>query len=152
MVKFGRGLKECVEQYAPKKQRVVYELSSFKFHPVVFTPGYSYILYGPSGVGKTSYMRSLLPTALFVSHMDDLGRFEATVHEAIVFDDMSFTHLPRTAQIHIVDFDDDRSLHIRYKTAFIPAGTRKFFTSNFEDIFDLADAAIARRVRRINIK
>lgn len=151
MVKYGKGLREAIVALQPKRQRVVYELESFSFHPLEFADGFSYIVYGESGVGKTSYMRSRFPTALMVSHMDDLTRFEPSVHEAIVFDDMSFTHLPRTAQIHLVDFDDDRSIHVRYQTAFIPAGTRKFFTSNFVDIFDLSDPAIARRVKTVNV-
>lgn len=105
-------------------------------------------MWGPSGVGKTSYLRSRFPNALWVTHIDDLGTFDSAIHtDGIIFDDMSFTHLPRTAQIHLVDMDDDRSIHIRYGTATIPAGTQKFFTSNVREIFDLNDAAIARRVR-----
>lgn len=79
-----------------------------------------------------------------VSHMDQLKDYDATVHDGILFDDMSFKHMPRTAQIHIADMDDDRYIHIRYATAYIPKGTLKIATTNVRDIFD-DDAAIKRR-------
>lgn len=107
----------------------------------------SHVFWGPPGTGKTEYAKFLLPKALFVTHMDDLGRFDAKVYDGIIFDDMSFTHLPREAQIHLVDFDNPRSIHVRYKVANIPAGTVKIFTTNVEQgqIF-LGDGAILRRV------
>jgi hypothetical protein len=83
--------------------------------------------------------------------MDDLGNFDIANHTGIVFDDMCFKHLPRTAQIHLVDQDDDRSIHIRYTTAFIPAGTPKVFTSNTPDIFEVHDEAIDRRIHIVHL-
>lgn len=107
------------------------------------------IFWGESGIGKTSFCKALYPGALMVSHMDDLRHFKSDEHTAIIFDDMDFKHFPRNSQIHIVDSDDDRSIHCRYDCAFIPAGTRKLFTTNENggNIFDLKDAAIKRRVK-----
>lgn len=108
----------------------------------------SVIFWGEAGIGKTEFAKQLLPKALFVSHMDDLALFEVGVHEGIIFDDMDFTHFPRTSQIHVVDFDNVRSIHIRYAVARIPARTPKIFTTNtpFGKIFDINDAAIRRRI------
>jgi hypothetical protein len=89
---------------------------------------------------------------LVVSHIDDLGDFDASRHDGIVFDDMSFAHLPREAVIHLVDWDLDRSIHIRYKRALIPARTRKIFTSNktfYENFPADPSGAIRRRISRI---
>lgn len=107
----------------------------------------SHIFWGPPGSGKTEYAKFLLPKALFVTHMDDLGKFDATVYSGIIFDDMSFLHLPREAQIHLVDFDNPRSIHVRYKVANIPSGTLKIFTTNVVrgEIFTF-DGAINRRL------
>ncbi len=107
------------------------------------------ILWGSSGIGKTSYAKALLPKALMVSHMDDLRHFKPGEHDGIIFDDMDFKHLPRTSQIHLVDTDDTRSIHCRYDVASIPAGTKKIFTTNEHEgnIFLLSDSAIRRRVK-----
>jgi len=89
----------------------------------------------------------MMPTALFVTHMDDLLKFDAGQHEGIIFDDMSFLHLHREGQIHLVDVEQPRSIHCRYSAANIPANTPKIVTTNNEGgkVVDLFDAAIKRR-------
>lgn len=104
----------------------------------------SQVIVGPSGYGKTEYAKALLPKALFVSHMDELAGLNEE-HEGIIFDDMSFEHLPRTAQIHLVDQDNGRAIHIRYTVANIPAKVKKIFLTNTPNIFTF-DPAINRRV------
>ena len=112
----------------------------------------SQILWGASGTGKTSYALSLYPQALLVSHMDDLTRYNPELHSAIVFDDMSFVHLPRQAQIHLVDQDHPRSIHVRYQVATIPANTIKIFTCNdINGAIFLEDPAIDRRIEKHHI-
>lgn len=109
----------------------------------------SHIFWGEAGCGKTIYALQLMPKALFVTHMDDLVQFDATEHDGIIFDDMSFDHLHREAQIHIVDIDFPRSIHVRYQVAHIPPNTKKIFTTNKQDgaIFLTEDLAIKRRIK-----
>jgi len=104
----------------------------------------SVVMIGPSGVGKTQWALGHFRNALFVTHTDDLLRFQEDVHDGIIFDDMNFTHMPRTCQIHLVDWDQPRSIHCRYSVARIPKHTKKIFTCN-EYCFT-TDAAIRRRV------
>ena len=104
------------------------------------------VLHGESGVGKTTLAFYLLPGALWVTHMDDLPKFDPREHTGIIFDDMAFKHLPRESQIHLVDYDHPRTIHIRYTTATIPAKTRKIFCCNYPGELFLDDPAIARRV------
>lgn len=145
-LRYHSGIDKMLKVLAPQKDLVGYPLESFSFS-IEFEEGYSHIIVGPSGCGKTSYARSRFPKALMVSHKDDLLKFDKDVYQAIIFDDMSFSHEPRTAQIHLVDQDDDRSIHCRYSTAFIPAGTIKIFTTNVTEIFDISDPAIKRRIK-----
>lgn len=145
-MRYHTGIDKMLKVLAPQKDLTGFPLDSFKFQ-VEFEEGYSHIMVGPSGCGKTSYARSAFPKALLVSHKDDLLKFDKDIYSAIIFDDMSFAHEPRTSQIHLVDQDDDRSIHVRYSTALIPAGTVKIFTTNVLDIFDLSDPAIKRRVK-----
>ena len=111
-------------------------------------PHKSLIIVGDSGIGKTTWAKREAPKpALFVTHMDSLKLFDTNEHKSIIFDDMSFIHLPREAQIHLLDRDDVRSIHVRYGTATIPAGTVKIFTTNNPEIF-LNDPAIIRRINK----
>lgn len=70
-------------------------------------------------------------------------------HKSIIFDDVDFNHYPRTAQIHLCDFDNARDIHVRYGTAHIPAGIAKVFTCNEWPLS--SDPAVMRRVKRINV-
>jgi hypothetical protein len=105
------------------------------------------ILSGPSGLGKSSLAQALMPTALFCSSADQLKEFDPRRHEGIIFDDMNFLHWPRESQIHLVDFDFPRSIHLRYRNALIPKNTPKIFTTNLNPlgILNCADPAIRRR-------
>jgi len=110
------------------------------------------VLRGPSGCGKTTWAKINAPKpALFVSHIDQLKKFRPNFHKSIVFDDVSFTHFPRTSQIHLVDFDNPRAIHCRHAVASIPAGVHKIFTCN-EWPVDLNDEAISRRVQRYTVQ
>lgn len=105
------------------------------------------LIVGDSGVGKTTWAKQTIPKpCLFVSHIDDLRRFKVSYHVSILFDDVSIMHMPETAQIHITDQENPRSIHCRYGTARIPAGTIKIFTCNTVPV-DLNSPAISRRVQ-----
>lgn len=111
--------------------------------------GGSFVLVGPSGCGKTTWALRVAPKpALLVSHMDDLKKLSCE-HKSIIFDDMDFQHMPRTAQIHLVDQDCPRSIHCRHTTATIPAKTPKIFTANTFPF--ITDPAVQRRIRTLTI-
>lgn len=112
---------------------------------------FSIILQGPPNIGKTTLVLDLFPNALIVSHMDDLKTL-TTKHEAIIFDDMSFSHLPTSGRIHLLDLALPRSVHARYRCVTIPAKMPRIFTTNVADLMinpvvDTMDqqAAIRRR-------
>jgi len=111
------------------------------------------VLKGPSGCGKTTWAKIHAPKpTLFCSHMDQLKKFIPGFHKSIIFDDVSFTHIPRVAQIHLLDFDNPRAIHCRHTIATIPAGVHKIFTCN-EWPVTRGDQAIERRMRcfQVNI-
>lgn len=107
------------------------------------------LLIGPSGIGKTTWAkREATKPALFVSHIDDLKKVTIEV-KCVIFDDMDFTHWPRTSQIHLVDSDNARTINVRYGTVHLPAGLQKIFTANSRPF--LIDEAIERRLYTINL-
>lgn len=114
--------------------------------------GKSLWIKGPSGIGKTTWaLKWCKKPCLFVTHMDTLQEFQPAFHMSIVFDDMNFQHLPRSAQIHLLDSDCPRQIHIRYKTVTLPPRVQKIFLSN-DDIFSWrGDDAITRRINKVFI-
>lgn len=107
------------------------------------------IIVGETGIGKTTFAKNIIPKpALMVSHIDDLRKFKPDFHKSILFDDVCFNHYPIQSQIHLVDYHNTRSIHIRYAVATIPAGTCKIFTCN-ENPIDLSHPAVARRCQVI---
>jgi len=103
------------------------------------------LIVGEAGIGKTTWAKRTIPKpCLFVTHIDDLRKFKVGFHVSILFDDVSVTHFPETAQIHLVDWENPRSVHVRYGTARIPAGVRKIFTCNALPV-SIHHPAISRR-------
>jgi len=154
MIKYGTGIQKAYMMLSPnvnQNSTSSYKISDYPYFPteaiLEALKTKAVILWGKSGIGKTCYARALLPKALFVSHFDDLARYDQGEHDGIIFDDMSLIHLPRESQIHILDFEQPRSIHVRYQTAIIPAGTKKIFTTNnAEGLIHLqGDEAIERR-------
>jgi len=89
------------------------------------------LIIGESGIGKTTWAKQMMPKPiLFVSHLDDLRKFRVEYHKSILFDDVTINHMPETSQIHLLDTENARSIHVRYGTVRIPAGTPKVFTCN----------------------
>lgn len=103
------------------------------------------LIVGEAGIGKTTWAKKTIPKpCLFVTHIDDLRKFKVGYHVSILFDDVCVTHFPETAQIHLVDYENPRSVHVRYGTARIPAGIRKIFTCNSIPV-SVSHPAISRR-------
>lgn len=108
------------------------------------------VVIGPSGIGKSVWAKQMAPKpCLWVSHLDVLRMYRPDYHRSIIFDDMSFKHMPVQAQIHLTDWTDSRQIHCRYGYATIPAKTVKIFTCN-EYPFE-THPAIERRVTLINL-
>lgn len=137
---------EIPEDYIPDPNaRECFELSIS-----IPDPFKSTIVIGASGCGKTSWAKRVIQKpALWVRHLDMLRSFRPGRHKSIIFDEQSFTHLPRETQIQLVDWTDETHIHCRYGVAIIPANVMKIFTANREIFID--DPAINRRIYRIDI-
>lgn len=111
------------------------------------------ILHGPTNTGKTSLAAALLPKALFVRHIDRLKDYDSIKYEGIIFDDMSFRHMPREGQIHICDTKFESDIHVRYGVANIPKYTPRILTTNLAPDYVILydDPAIERRCQAVEI-
>lgn len=149
---YGRRIKEVHAEYRMKDVTAKYKLDDYKWNPLSLDK--SAVIWGPPGTGKTQFALAHFTCPLWVTTMDTLGQFDASKHDGIVFDDMSFKKESRERQIAIAEHEDDRRIAIRYTDAYIPGGTRKIFTTNERDgaVFDLSDPAITRRLTTFEVK
>lgn len=89
------------------------------------------LLVGRTGCGKTSAAIRLCPKpALWVKHIDDLKMYRRDHHRCLLFDDLTFLHLPRDAQLQLVDLYHPTTIHVRYGVVRLPAGVPRIFTNN----------------------
>lgn len=144
-IRYHRGIERFAELVQDKIEKAEYTLEQCCEY-VELSPleNYTNVVIGPPNCGKTQYALAHFKKPLLVSHQDDLLDFKPEYHTGIVFDDMDFKHWSRNSQIHLVDYNNSRSIHCRYRCAKIPKHTCKIFTCNYYP-FD-EDEAIGRRV------
>jgi len=147
--RYARGLRDLEDMLVDHSESSKYTAADFN-RPLETDFSKSIIVTGTPDCGKTQWALAHFKKPLLVSHIDDLKYYAQGRYDGIVFDDMDFRHIPRTAQIHLTDMDNTRSIHIRYGTARLPPGTKKIFTTNEEAIFK-DDPAINRRIRTIKV-
>ena len=149
MILYHKGVEVAFKRLQPHLDTADYKMDTFNRLEITDFKK-SIILIGEPNWGKTQFALAHFKKPLLVSHIDDLGGLTPS-HDGIVFDDMSFIHMPRSAQIHLLDNDQTRSIHIRYTCARIPKKTKKIFCTNETQIFDWEDMAIRRRARFLEI-
>lgn len=149
-----KWVQRMIELHSQPVERTEYSLRQtcerVQQNPVPFDdPGWcgSAVVQGGPGIGKTQYALSHFENPLFVTHMDRLKFFDPTYHDGIVFDDMSFLHMPLQAQKFLLDWSNNRDLNVKYGMATIPRHTKKIFTCNYDEFpFDLNNTAVMDRV------
>jgi len=103
---------------------------------------------GPARIGKTQWAKSfvhhhLKMTFLRVTHIDGLKQYNG--EDCIIYDDVSFAHLPRETQVHIAEVEEARDIHCRNRPASIPSGIFSIFVNN-DFPFIHGDASIDDRL------
>ena len=144
-IRYHAGIEKYAKLVQVSSESAEYSLvECCKYVKLFPIQNYTSVVIGDAGCGKTQYALSHFVKPLLVTHIDDLLNLQQD-NDGIVFDDMDFTHWHRTHQIHILDYDNTRSIHCRYRTASIPKHTFKIFTGN-KMMFNWGDDAIWRRM------
>lgn len=149
------SIQQTLLSLRPRTMRLEYTLDQFTGWNINWNKELTLVLIGPPNTGKTALAKALLPNALFVTHMDQLRDYATTPGlTGIIFDEGSFKHIPREAQIHVTDVKEDRTVHCRYAPAFLPRGTSRIIASNCTDpneILNWSDYAIRRRCQYVAV-
>lgn len=129
---YGETIERNLKRKMMPKFTHNYVMSDFDCPPLDLSK--AVLLHGPTNMGKTEYALAHFKHPLLVSHMDTLRNISPEV-DGIVFDDMSFKHMPVESVIHLLDLAQDRSIHCRYGTGVIPKGMPRIFTHNTANPF-----------------
>ena len=119
-------------------------------------------VWGGSGLGKTKWCLSLFRNPCYIKPFNSIGcleelgrKFDATIHDGIVFDEVDLHFLTRERVIALVDFEEESTIDVRYKSFTIPAGVPKILISNpppAETYPTDPFGAILRRVKPLHIE
>lgn len=93
----------------------------------------SIVLVGANNLGKTHYALAHFERPFLCNHVDLLRGFNPSIHDGIVFDEISMVMWPTQALISVFDRELPRAIQVRYAIVKIPAGTRKIFCCNSLD-------------------
>lgn len=122
-------------QHQKRVTTPLFKMDQFNLQPITDWST-SWLVFGQAGSGKTNWALAHFSKPLLVSHIEDLQELDEEEHDGIVFDDLSFRHLPGQAIIHLLDHEFERSIHNRFFNATIPAKTKKIFCHNDDNIFE----------------
>jgi len=146
----GESIERNLVRRKPSAFKHKYEMKDFLRGPLPMPEKKALFLHGPSGVGKSHFALAHFNHPLFVSDMDDLKSLSPTYHDGIVFDDMSFTHIPPEKVIHLLDLEFTRSIRCRHTNATIPAFMPRIFTHNSVNPFYTYDGPMAATEEQAN--
>lgn len=113
----------------------------------------THIFYGPTNMGKTAFALAHFKNPVLISDRSDFGKVDPLTTDGIVIDDIHFKRWNPSNVLHLVDVKYNRTINIKYGSAFLKKGLKRIITIN--DISDFwpidcneaTNEAINRRIK-----
>lgn len=150
----GGEIEQNLKRHKSEKYKPSHELTEFNVEEMDLVK--PVLLHGSSNIGKTQFALAHFKNPLLCSHIDGLKKLSPD-NDGIVFDDMSFRHMPVETVIHLLDIEEGRDIHCRNTNARIPKGMKRIFTHNTPNPFyneminEHQKTAVDRRVRKVEV-
>ncbi len=137
-----RGVYEGITQLRDtRQQQPLFTQDQFGWAPVEWgvqkegsTCSLTWVFAGEAGIGKTqlALLQFGEKPPLICTRLDDLKRYDDSIYGGLLLDDFDdvLYGLKRTEQVHLAEQEGGRSIQGRFEDAYIPAGTKKIFTTN----------------------
>ena len=113
------------------------------------------VLYGPSGTGKTELAKALLKSMglnyIIIGDKNSLRKFDVSLHQAIIFDDMNFEPIAREELIALLDTHNGGDIRILYSVVHVPGYVARIFTTNRPQNLFQHDSALERRAVPVEV-
>lgn len=132
---------------------VKYELSEFTQKEIIIPENKAALFIGPTGIGKTQFALAHFKSPVKITNNEDYGRIGPQT-DGIVLDDLNFSQWSAMTMLHLTDVESPYTISIKYGSARIPAGMKRIFIVNDEELFWPKDIhpetkkAIERRIVR----
>jgi len=127
----GESIRRNLTSALTPKFEHKYKMDDYIIPPKDFPSGKSLHFWGPSTYGKTNYALAHFVNPLLVTKMDTLKKINPD-HDGLVFDEMTYHHLPIEEVKNILDVEHTRDIHARNVNATIPANLPRIICSQFE--------------------
>lgn len=106
----------------------------------------SLVIVGVAGNGKTNWARHWFKDKAYeIDTVEDLKHVPQNA-EGLIFDDQAYAKKARETQIKLADPTKGASIRARHNNAYKPHLPAIYTTNNLDELFDMTDRAIARRL------
>lgn len=127
--------------FPPAPRHIKYTLSDFTIPELDFSNNKTKILVGPTNIGKTQFACAHFKNPLVITNKQDWANYNSDVHDGAVIDDMTFTKNNPVEMLHKLDMREPSSIRVLYGNVTVPAGFKRIFTCNSEELFWPENAA-----------
>ena len=132
---------------------VNYSINEFNIKAIPIPANKALLFIGATGIGKTQFALAHFKSPIKITNNEDYGRIGSDT-DGIILDDLNFSQWSAMTMLHLCDVESPYTMNIKYGSARIPAGMKRIFIVNDEELFWPKDIhpetkkAIERRIVR----
>lgn len=148
----NKKLAQFFENEFTLPDKAKYDISTFKIAPITIPENKTLVFVGETNIGKTQFALAHFKNPLLIRSKQDWNRFNPTVTDGIVLDDINFKKWNSTTVLHTLERETPVTMDVKYGSVRIPPGVPKIVCINHldelypQDLPEYHRAAIDRRI------